>query len=118
MKRVGRTITFAPQILSITCDNASPNDVMTNALADLVEEFPGATNRTRCFAHILNLVVKVVIHQFNVPEAKSNKVFDVATQTLVDLAGDIDIEGEIMDRKDDEEGDDDKEEGAWVNPWD
>ena len=33
------------QILSITCDNASPNDVMINSLAELVVAFPGAANR-------------------------------------------------------------------------
>jgi hypothetical protein len=32
------------QLLSITCDNASPNDVMIDTLADLVVAFPGAAN--------------------------------------------------------------------------
>jgi hypothetical protein len=32
------------QILSVTCDNASPNDMMIDALAELVIVFPGATN--------------------------------------------------------------------------
>ncbi|TDL29000.1 hypothetical protein BD410DRAFT_702115, partial [Rickenella mellea] len=53
------------QILSITCDNASPNDTMTTELADLIDAFPGDANRTRCFAHILNLVAKSVIRQFD-----------------------------------------------------
>ena len=32
------------QILSITCDNASPNDAMVDVLAELVVAFPGAAN--------------------------------------------------------------------------
>ena len=32
------------QILSVTCDNALPNDVMIDALAELVVAFPGAVN--------------------------------------------------------------------------
>jgi hypothetical protein len=107
------------QILSVTCDNASPNDVMIDALAELVVAFPGAANRTRCFAHILNLVVKVVIRQFDVPKAEADKVLDVTSQALVDLAGDIETEGETMDQRDDDEDDDDEgEEGTWVNPRD
>ena len=34
------------QVLSITCDNASPNDTMIDELALILDDFPGATNRT------------------------------------------------------------------------
>ena len=54
------------QILSITCDNASNNDKMVEHLATLVEHFPGAANQTHCFTHILNLVAKSVLCQFDV----------------------------------------------------
>jgi len=40
----------------------------------------------RCFTHILNLVVKVILCQFNVLKAKADKVLDVALQKVVDLA--------------------------------
>ena len=70
---------------------------MVDALAELVVAFLGAANRTRCFAHILNLVVKVILRQFDVLKAKANEVLDVASQALVDLAGDIEMEGEAMD---------------------
>ena len=56
------------QILSVTCDNASPNDVMIDRLAELVVAFLGAANRMVCFTHILNLVVKVFLRQFDVPK--------------------------------------------------
>ena len=64
--------------------------------------------------HILNLVVKVILHQFDVPKAKANEVLDVTSQALVDLAGDIEMEGEAMDDRGDDD-DDDREDG-WVDP--
>ena len=53
------------QVLSVTCDNVAPNDTMIDKLAKLLEEFPGAANRTRCFTHILNLVAKSIMKQFD-----------------------------------------------------
>ena len=101
------------QILSVTCDNASPNDVMIDALADLVVAFPGAANRTRCFTHILNLVVKAMLRQFDVP--KSHAANDAASKALVELAGDIEKEeAEMDDRANDE--DDDNGADEWVDP--
>jgi hypothetical protein len=88
---------------------------MIDALAEQVVTFPGAANRTRCFTHILNLVVKVVLCQFDIPKSKADKVLNVASWALVDLAGDIEIEEAAMDKQDDD--DDDDEEG-WVDPRD
>ena len=104
---------FVCQILSVTCDNASSNDAMIEALSELLTAFPGATNRTRCFTHILNLVVKVILRQFDVPRAKAGEALDAVSQALVDLAGDIDVEGAVMDEQEDD--DDDREEGQ-VDP--
>ncbi|TFK35263.1 hypothetical protein BDQ12DRAFT_571381, partial [Crucibulum laeve] len=53
------------QVLSITCNNASNNDTMVMELAQLLEAFPDAANHTRCSTHILNLVTKSILHQFN-----------------------------------------------------
>jgi hypothetical protein len=101
----------------VTCDNASPNDAMIDALAELVVAFPGATNRTRCFTHILNLVVKVILRQFDVPKAKAGSALDATSQVLVDLAGDIDLEEAVMDeRGDDDDDDDDDGQEGWVDP--
>ncbi|KAF9537612.1 hypothetical protein CPC08DRAFT_613930, partial [Agrocybe pediades] len=52
-------------ILSITCDNASNNDTMIEEMSTLLDHFPGAPNQTRCFTHILNLVAKTIIKQFD-----------------------------------------------------
>ena len=83
---------FPPQILGVTADNASNNDKMIEHLATLINTFPGAANQTRCFAHILNLVAKRVLQQFEALK-KGKGVDDKDLAAIVD---------EIM-------GDDDKE---------
>ena len=60
------------KILSITCDNASVNDVMIEELPKLVPNYVGKESHVRCFLHILNLVVKTVIKLFDSP-GRTNK---------------------------------------------
>ncbi|PBK85234.1 hypothetical protein ARMGADRAFT_876057, partial [Armillaria gallica] len=62
------------QVLSITCDNASNNDTMIEALGDSdnVPLFSGQASRTRCVAHIVNLMAKSLLKQFDPPRHKSN----------------------------------------------
>lgn len=57
-------LTLLDKILSLVCDNAENNSTMTDALAVLLPNFQGKKGRIRCFAHILNLVVKVSIFWF------------------------------------------------------
>jgi len=80
------------QILSITCDNASNNDTMIAELVNLLNDFAGPANQTRCFTHILNLVVKSVICQFDLPKSKGDKILDDAAKELLSLAGNIKFE--------------------------
>lgn len=47
------------EIMGFTADNASNNDTLVSELSILVPSFSGSEYRVRCFAHILNLVVKV-----------------------------------------------------------
>jgi hypothetical protein len=42
---------------------------MINEFSVLLEEFPGAANRTWCFMHVLNLVDKSILKQFNLLKA-------------------------------------------------
>jgi hypothetical protein len=67
---------------------------MIDKLASRLEEYPGAPNRARCFTHILNLVVKSILHQFDVPKKwrRLDPKTDDTTRELLDLAGDIDEE--------------------------
>jgi hypothetical protein len=112
------------KLLSITGDNASNNDTMIEELAKLLDDFPGPANQTRCFLHILNLVVKSIIRQFDLPKSKKTSddadeddpTLDAATKELLKLAGDIDLEERITVSAsgDDSEAADDDEEG-WVD---
>jgi len=107
------------QILLITCDNASNNDMMIEELAVLIDNFPSPANQTRCFLHILNLVVKSIIWQFDLPKKKKTPAnnenlddLDDVTAELLRLAGDIDLEEELM--ADSDEGDDENVDG-WID---
>ena len=80
------------QLLSITCDNASPNDTMIAELMDSIPSFPGDANRTRCFAHIVNLVAKSVLKLFDVPKKKADEALDEAENALRELADGVELE--------------------------
>lgn len=94
------------EILSVTCDNASPNDTMIDELADCLKSFPGATNRTRCFAPVLNLVAKSIIQQFDVSKAKTEVALDAAERELQELVAETELEEEEMAMDDDVDVDD------------
>ncbi|PBK68118.1 hypothetical protein ARMSODRAFT_839630, partial [Armillaria solidipes] len=51
-------------ILGLTCDNAVNNDTMVDALATCISSFPGQAHHVRCFAHVVNLVAKSLLKQF------------------------------------------------------
>lgn len=75
-------------MLGLACDNASPNDVMVDILGDHLEGFEGSLGRVRCFAHVLNLVVKTLLRQFDVPKAKSRaESVDNEEEELLQLTG-------------------------------
>jgi hypothetical protein len=83
---------------------------MIEELAVLIDDFPGPANQTRCFLHILNLV-------FDLPKKKktsgNDDDLDEAKAELLMLAGDIDLEEELM-ANDDDEGEDDNDDG-WID---
>ncbi|KAL1936981.1 hypothetical protein VTO73DRAFT_2438 [Trametes versicolor] len=112
------------KMLGLACDNVSANDVMTEVLGERVPSFEGSLGRVRCFAHVINLVVKTLLRQFDVPKAKSSKEVDEEDEELYELAdGDdeedegegedeIDGEGEFLLPTGAEGGDDDE---GWVD---
>ena len=90
-------------------DNASNNNTMTEDLSLHLDDFAGASNQTRCFLHVLNLTVKAIFQQFDVPKAKKGVVMDDAAQALASLAEGLDTEEkEAYDTQDcgDDEADD------------
>ena len=79
---------------------------MIDELADLIDEFPGPANQTRCFAHILNLVIKSIMQQFNLPLSKNDKVITDLTNEMLSLAGNIQFEeGELSREGEADDGD-------------
>jgi len=65
---------------------------MIDELVDLLPNFPGAANRCRCFLHIVNLVAKTLLKQFEVPKKDVNSALDAAEQALLELSAGIDME--------------------------
>ena len=85
---------------------------MVDELSNLLDDFLGAPNRTRCFTHILNLIAKSILKQFDLPKAKADEALDAAAQALADLAGEIEVEEELMgDDLVGDDKDDDSSEG-------
>jgi hypothetical protein len=98
--------TLACQILGVTCDNASNNDKMIEHLATLIDAFPGAANQTRCFTHILNLVAKSVLRQFEAPKGKQGDVIDDAAKQLAAIFDDLEDEDMNAESNNDDAGGD------------
>jgi hypothetical protein len=82
---------------------------MIDHLAGRLVEFPGAPNHARCFANILNLVIKSIMQQFDMPKKRWNDVTDKGDE-LMGLAGDIEAkEHETqVEREESQEGPDDE----------
>ena len=104
-------------MLGVTCDNASANDKMVESMAEIMADFSGEANRARCLAHIVNLVAKIILCQFDMSKKKKKKNLPNETDTAGDAnkamededPDDFDEQEErILDKeeKEMEEGDD------------
>ena len=95
------------------------NDAMVLALADIIACYHGPVDCMQCLAHIINLVVQVILCQFNKPKKKekhtnqkqqSEKACEWHQEPEYDSdaekEGDEEEEGE-MDEMDIRDGDDD-----------
>jgi len=69
---------------------------MIVGISNLIKSFPGDANRGWCFNHIIALVGKSAICQFDVLKGQANVAPDEAERELRDLAEGIDIEEETM----------------------
>lgn len=89
---------------------------MIEHLAILIEMFPGAANQTRCFAHILNLVAKSVLRQFEAPKGKGEKAIGDAARELAAVFDELDnaesSESGGNEAGDSDEGNDDEDDDA------
>jgi len=93
---------------------------MIDELRLLLEAFLGVSNQTQCFLHIINLVAKSVLHQFEPPNGRDKDLLSEAMKELVALAEDLeesldDHNGEDDDNDeledDDEDGEQDEHKG-------
>jgi len=91
---------------------------MIDELGDLIKSFPGDTNHAQCFNHVIALVAKSAIRQFDVPKGQADAALDEAERELRDLAEGIDIEDEMTQGEWEIPGDDDDDEengDGWVD---
>ena len=84
---------------------------MIEHLAILINSFPGAANQTRCFTHILNLVAKSILHQFEAPKAKGGKALDDAARELATIFDELD-KGSNGGHEEGGEGNDDEDDNT------
>jgi hypothetical protein len=96
---------------------------MIDELEDLVEGFSGAPNRTRCFAHIINLIAQTVIRQFDIPKENNREVIgeggsldEAAVRELQNLATNIEVE-ELLTRAGNTYGDSDADNEDNLEGW-
>ncbi len=75
---------------------------MIQYLGNTLDEFPGAANQTRCFAHTVNLIAKAILKPFDARKAKDIQLFNDVAHALADLAEGHDSDAHTT-------GDDDKE---------
>ena len=88
---------------------------MVEHLATLIETFPSAPNQTQCFVHILNLVAKSILRQFEGPKGKKDltRALETVVQEMngnnddeLSDGGDKEGEDELEDVDDDVVDDD------------
>ena len=94
---------------------------MVKHIATLIPNFPGPANQTRCFTHILNLVAKSILRQFDVVKAggdsseineASDALASLALELDSDTVGNDDEDGESDGGDDEDDGDDNNEDGG------
>ncbi|KIM60169.1 hypothetical protein SCLCIDRAFT_124814 [Scleroderma citrinum Foug A] len=98
----------------MTCDNASNNDQMIEELHTLVVEFAGSASHTRCFLHIINLIAKMLIQQFD-----AKKTMTEADSELAEMGKELNEDecllDEVMRDNEDEDERIKEENDKWVD---
>jgi hypothetical protein len=94
---------------------------MIDTLGPILDEYPGDANRARCFNHVIALVGKCLVCQFDVSKGGADAALDEVEKELRKLADGIDVEevlakcrqepmnGEDNDDDDDDDDDDEME---------
>jgi len=86
---------------------------MIERLSNLLKSFPGDANHVWCFNHVIMLIAKSSIRQFDVPKGQADAALDEAERELRGLEEGLNIEEEQTkgkqegpDIEEDEEGED------------
>jgi hypothetical protein len=96
---------------------------MIEHMATIIADFPGKANRVRCLAHIVNLVVKIILRQFDVSATKgkekptnesaeaheNGEELDILEDDDEELVRVLDKEEKEMDEGDETDDDEDDE---------
>jgi hypothetical protein len=90
---------------------------MVIELKDLIPSFPGEPNRARCFDHIVALVAKSAVRQFDLPKGLADAALDDAERELRELAEGIDLEEEETRGKWESTDENEKDDGddGWID---
>lgn len=57
-------------------------DTMITKLEDLIAHFRGKSVQTCCFLHVVNLIAKSFLKEFDLPKKKANEVLSNAEENL------------------------------------
>jgi hypothetical protein len=81
---------------------------MVEELEFTLEDYPGEAARARCFLHVVSIVAKTIVKQFDVPKKNGKDPVDILDQELYKLAEGIEEEeaqtlSELVDSEDDDE---------------
>lgn len=87
--------------------------MMIEELGSILDAFPGAANQTQCFLHIINLVAKSVLHQFEPLKVRDKDLLSEGAKELAALAKDLEesIDNHKGEDDDLDELEDDNKEG-------
>jgi hypothetical protein len=108
-------LTRLPKVLSITRDNTLCNDTMIDELVDLFASFLGKANQRHCFLHLISIVAKSIIQQFDVTKGKEDKVLNEAEEALCALAEGIDLKDLQTQREQEDADNADNDDDSWVD---
>ncbi|KNE95440.1 hypothetical protein PSTG_11293 [Puccinia striiformis f. sp. tritici PST-78] len=98
------------RICGIVSDNASNNAMMVTKLANLKwKHFQGEPQWIRCFAHILNLVVKAILQPFGPPKKRRSTVEEGGQSDGEEDKGDLIDSYEDADDGNSEEGEEEED---------
>jgi len=89
---------------------------MTDKLVDMLPNFLGQANHCHCFLHIVNLIVKTLLKQFDVPKKNVDAALNAAERELLELAAGINME-EMVTIAEIGAGDKDDDETDNVEGW-